>query len=94
MRIINDLLALISSILMNLAIKIIHLGPMPKHIGFIMDGNRRFAKTNAFKAFKGHEMGFKRLEKVRRILELFPIELGDILKENLHALTDLLDFDS
>ena len=61
----GDIIAFISSILMKIFINLIQLGPMPKHIGFIMDGNRRYAKTKSLKTFKGHEMGFKQLESVR-----------------------------
>lgn len=37
---------------------------VPKHIGIIMDGNRRFAKRLTIKPWKGHEWGSKKLEKV------------------------------
>lgn len=37
---------------------------VPKHIGIIMDGNRRFAKKLMLKPWKGHEWGAKKLEKV------------------------------
>lgn len=51
-------------ILTGFLIRVIQLGPMPRHIGFIMDGNRRFAKSLKLQTFKGHEMGFNQLEKV------------------------------
>ncbi len=38
----------------------------PKHIGIIMDGNRRFAKRLALQPWKGHEWGAK---KVRTVME-------------------------
>ncbi len=56
---------------MKIFINLIQLGPMPKHIGFIMDGNRRYAKTKSLKTFKGHEMGFRQLESVRLTLFYF-----------------------
>ncbi|MEM4397340.1 MAG: polyprenyl diphosphate synthase [Candidatus Woesearchaeota archaeon] len=37
---------------------------VPKHIGIIMDGNRRFAKKLMLKPWKGHEWGAKKLEQV------------------------------
>lgn len=37
---------------------------MPKHIGIIMDGNRRWAKARGLSATKGHEAGAKNLEKI------------------------------
>jgi len=35
-----------------------------KHIGIILDGNRRFAKRLMLEPWKGHELGFKKLEKI------------------------------
>ena len=35
---------------------------VPKHIGIILDGNRRFAKKLGLNALKGHEFGLKKLE--------------------------------
>jgi tritrans,polycis-undecaprenyl-diphosphate synthase [geranylgeranyl-diphosphate specific] len=39
---------------------------VPKHIGIILDGNRRFARRLMLKPFKGHEWG---LEKAETLLE-------------------------
>lgn len=36
----------------------------PKHVGIILDGNRRFAKRLNLDPWKGHEYGEKKLEKV------------------------------
>ncbi|MBN2454741.1 di-trans,poly-cis-decaprenylcistransferase [Candidatus Woesearchaeota archaeon] len=36
--------------------------PSPKHIGIILDGNRRFAKRLMLKPWKGHEWGAKKVE--------------------------------
>ncbi|MBU1975544.1 MAG: di-trans,poly-cis-decaprenylcistransferase [Nanoarchaeota archaeon] len=36
----------------------------PKHIGIIMDGNRRFAKKLMMQPWKGHEWGKKKVEKL------------------------------
>ncbi|MFP4403082.1 MAG: polyprenyl diphosphate synthase [Nanoarchaeota archaeon] len=36
----------------------------PKHIGIIMDGNRRFSKKLMLQPWKGHEWGAKKLTKV------------------------------
>jgi tritrans,polycis-undecaprenyl-diphosphate synthase [geranylgeranyl-diphosphate specific] len=38
--------------------------PVPKHIGIIMDGNRRFSKRLMLKPWKGHEWGAEKFEKV------------------------------
>ena len=37
---------------------------VPKHIGIILDGNRRFAKRLMLKPWKGHEWGYKKVEKL------------------------------
>lgn len=37
---------------------------IPKHIGIIMDGNRRWAKARGLDADAGHEAGAKNLEKI------------------------------
>ena len=37
---------------------------VPKHVGFIMDGNRRWAKERGLMPFKGHEAGVDALERV------------------------------
>jgi len=37
---------------------------VPKHIGIILDGNRRFAKRLMKKPWKGHEWGAKKVRKI------------------------------
>jgi|SRR3989344_2804360 len=37
---------------------------IPRHIGIILDGNRRFAKRLMLKPWKGHEWGAKKVEKL------------------------------
>lgn len=39
-------------------------GTVPKHVGIILDGNRRFAKKLLLKPWKGHEWGSKKVELV------------------------------
>lgn len=47
----------------SFAINIIKCGPIPNHVAFIMDGNRRFAtKSNMDKA-EGHMKGFDKLSE-------------------------------
>jgi len=36
----------------------------PKHIGIILDGNRRFAKRLMLEPWKGHELGFEKLKNL------------------------------
>jgi len=42
-------------------------GPIPQHVAFIMDGNRRYARDKGVKVIQGHLEGFVAL---RRILEI------------------------
>ncbi|XP_076636719.1 dehydrodolichyl diphosphate synthase subunit [Colletes latitarsis] len=41
-----------------LAIKILRTGHIPKHVAFIMDGNRRYASKNGMEKIEGHTKGF------------------------------------
>ena len=54
-------------------------GNLPKHVAFIMDGNRRFAKKKEQQLFAGHVEGLVFL----KFFLLFSIELYDILELNL-----------
>lgn len=46
--------------------RIVETGPMPKHIGFIMDGNRRFAREHGVAIAEGHRRGYGKLEEALR----------------------------
>ena len=48
----------------SLALQTIKHGPIPRHVAFIMDGNRRYAKRNNLNREKGHLMGFEKLAEV------------------------------
>jgi ditrans,polycis-polyprenyl diphosphate synthase len=39
-------------------------GPVPQHIAFVMDGNRRYAKNKKKEAIEGHSAGFESLARV------------------------------
>ncbi|KAL3479105.1 putative undecaprenyl diphosphate synthase-domain-containing protein [Aspergillus californicus] len=53
--------------LRELLVGAIRQGPVPQHIAFIMDGNRRFARTHRIETVEGHNLGF---EALARILEV------------------------
>ncbi|MBW2992626.1 di-trans,poly-cis-decaprenylcistransferase [Candidatus Woesearchaeota archaeon] len=40
------------------------MGKVPRHIGIILDGNRRFSRRLMLKPWMGHEWGAKKVEKV------------------------------
>lgn len=43
---------------LRLAIKILKAGYIPKHVAFIMDGNRRYASKNGIEKIEGHTKGY------------------------------------
>lgn len=53
--------------LRNLLIRALQCGPIPQHIAFVMDGNRRYARTHKLETVEGHNLGF---EALARILEV------------------------
>jgi ditrans,polycis-polyprenyl diphosphate synthase len=53
-------------------IRVLRCGPIPRHVAFIMDGNRRFARRQDLKIKQGHSSGF---DTLLRALEVC-LELG------------------
>lgn len=47
----------------RLAIKVIKQGPVPQHVAFIMDGNRRWATRLNLNKSDGHKVGFDKLSQ-------------------------------
>ena len=45
----------------SLTLKFLKCGPIPAHMAFIMDGNRRFASRTGVVRIAGHSKGFDRL---------------------------------
>lgn len=50
----------------RIAANILKAGPMPKHVAFIMDGNRRFARKKHLDRQEGHMQGFNKLAETLR----------------------------
>ncbi|KAK4789936.1 hypothetical protein SAY86_017240 [Trapa natans] len=50
-----------SSFLRNCMFNVLSVGPVPNHIAFIMDGNRRYAKKRNLPVGNGHKAGFSSL---------------------------------
>jgi ditrans,polycis-polyprenyl diphosphate synthase len=44
---------------------VLKAGPIPQHVAFIMDGNRRYARDKGVKVIQGHVEGFVALRRVR-----------------------------
>lgn len=51
-------------------ISILSAGPIPQHVAFILDGNRRYARSKGIQVKQGHTDGFYTLRKVRPIKAL------------------------
>lgn len=43
---------------------LVQQGPIPKHVGFIMDGNRRYGKEHKMSLEKAYQTGAQTLETV------------------------------
>ena len=50
--------------LRELIIGALRQGPIPQHVAFVMDGNRRFARSHGIETVEGHNLGFEALAKV------------------------------
>ncbi|XP_018576535.1 dehydrodolichyl diphosphate synthase complex subunit DHDDS [Anoplophora glabripennis] len=49
------------TVFQKFCINVLKCGPVPKHIAFIMDGNRRYAKKTKVEKTEGHSKGFEKL---------------------------------
>jgi ditrans,polycis-polyprenyl diphosphate synthase len=50
--------------LRQLLIAALRQGPVPRHIAFVMDGNRRYARNRKIETVEGHHLGFEALARV------------------------------
>ncbi|AOA65132.1 Cis-prenyltransferase [Komagataella phaffii CBS 7435] len=51
----------------SLFASVVRTGPVPQHIGFIMDGNRRYARINQIEVKEGHNAGFESLARLLQV---------------------------
>ncbi|KAA0702635.1 Dehydrodolichyl diphosphate synthase complex subunit DHDDS [Triplophysa tibetana] len=87
------------SLIERLTANILKAGPMPRHVAFIMDGNRRYAQKRHVERQEGHTQGFDKLaETLRWCLNLgihevtvyaFSIENFKRSKEEVDGLIEL-----
>lgn len=48
---------------------------LPRHVGLITDGNRRWAKENNLPSFEGHRQGFESVKNIVKTAEKIGIEI-------------------
>ncbi|KAG5984205.1 hypothetical protein E4U55_005745 [Claviceps digitariae] len=53
--------------LRELLIGALRQGPVPQHVAFEMDGNRRYAKNHRMETVEGHHRGFEALARIMEI---------------------------
>lgn len=53
--------------LRELLVGAVRQGPVPQHIAFVMDGNRRFARSRKIETVEGHNLGFEAMAKVSHV---------------------------
>lgn len=58
-----------------LALKIIRTGHVPKHVAFIMDGNRRYANKQNVAKIEGHVRGYVSLKRICNYILVYYILL-------------------
>ncbi|AMD18881.1 HBL021Wp [Eremothecium sinecaudum] len=84
----------------NLLLNILQMGPLPQHVSFIMDGNRRYARSLNLPLKRAHEEGsltlFRTLHICKRVgidvasAYAFSIENFNRPQEEIDTLTDML----
>lgn len=57
--------------LRELLIGALKQGPVPQHVAFEMDGNRRYARSHRMETVEGHHHGFEALARVRICCTIF-----------------------
>ncbi|KAK6462045.1 putative undecaprenyl diphosphate synthase-domain-containing protein [Scheffersomyces coipomensis] len=58
--------------------KIVQTGPVPRHVGIIMDGNRRYARINKIEIKEGHSLGFDTMASVLELLYESGVECATV----------------
>lgn len=61
------------SYLQKFAINCVRAGKLPKHVAFIMDGNRRFAKVKEITRSESYVLGFEKIGEILDYCETFDI---------------------
>jgi len=56
-------------------------GKVPRHIAFVMDGNRRYARSHRIETIEGHNLGFEALARVSTYTSLAVLGAEDDIWE-------------
>jgi len=64
LRFLSFLVAWLSSLWTRFVLLVLSTGPIPNHIAFVMDGNRRYARRKGDPVSKGHDQGSQALRRV------------------------------
>lgn len=82
----------------SLALRIIKTGEVPKHVAFIMDGNRRYANKQNLQKKEGHSKGFDKMtEMLNWCMDLGVVEVTvytfsiENFKRSKEEVDDLMD---
>lgn len=59
----------------GVAIKALQCGSIPQHVGFIMDGNRRYGRKVQVGNSRGYYLGYEALEEVNTTMSFRPIHI-------------------
>lgn len=62
----------IISQLRDILIGALKQGPIPQHVAFEMDGNRRYARGKKMETIEGHHHGFEALARVCLVPTILP----------------------
>lgn len=71
--------------LRELLIGALRQGPLPGHVAFVMDGNRRFARNHGIETIEGHNCGFEALARVRSIPFRYMCTIEPFPSQSLHS---------
>ena len=74
---------------------IIKMGPVPKHIGIIMDGSRRYARAHKLETKEGHNLGFASLADILELLYESGVDCATVFAfsiENFNRLPTEVDW--
>ncbi|CAZ82144.1 unnamed protein product [Tuber melanosporum] len=82
--------------LQELLVNALRQGSVPQHVAFVMDGNRRFARSNHIETVEGHNMGFEALAKALcykagvKVVTIYAFSIENF-KRPLHEVNALME---